>query len=127
MKIFAVAFGLFVIAGCVLIWHGLVHLIIGFGCIILSSQSYGLLAVGIGVAELVLFVARVPCWWISGGSTTITMKRRLDEKEWKVVGYNFPAPDSTRPANWLVAALHSFALAGVYQVCKTLDLFAITL
>ena len=127
MQIFAMAFGLFLWLGFWQPFHGGVHLALGLACWRYAPETHGYLAAGVGAIELLLLWKRVPCLLLGESGTVFTYTRRHHEESWNLVGsekFDNTAFDSR---NWLGAALHSFALAGAYEVCAHFDLFSIRL
>ncbi len=127
MKIIVLAFGVFLLVGMWLPFHGGAHIAIGLICMKYAPGAYGYLAAALGGIELLLLWWEIPCLLVGESGTVDTYMRRPYEAPWKL-GDSQPFDGTSEdPIGWLIGSLHSFALAGVYAVCAYFDLFAVSL
>jgi hypothetical protein len=127
MQIFNLAFAFIALLGLWLPVHGATHIAVGLACHHYASAAYGYLAAVIGVVELILLWMGVPCLLLGEQGTVHTYARRPHEGPWKRVESKEFDNTSTDPTGWVIAAAHSFALAGLYAAGTHFGLFAVRL
>lgn len=111
-------FGL-LLAGFYLPAHGVIQLILLVGVATTKPADpkvYASLAAAVGAIELLLYILKVECATV-GESGILKHYTKYGVGPWEHTGSQYYNTTSYESRNWIIAAVHSFALAGTYLAC----------